>query len=1004
MSDASPFDRAAAILEKVERLPQEERTVTALRLAQGEPEVLALLEPMLAGLDEDSHVLDRPVLEGFTTFEQELAAFGDVEMPEQIAGYRLVRPIGEGGMGVVFEAQQSSPNRRVALKLLRGGLFDPSLLKRFEQETAVLGYLNHPGIAQVYEGGTAQVGATAQPFIAMELVQGVPIDEYARKQQLSVRARVRLLAELCDAVQHAHQKGVVHRDLKPVNVLVDAAGHVKVLDFGIARITASDFGATQGATSTGQIVGTLPYMSPEQVAGDLAAVDTRSDVYALGVIAYELFAGTRPIDVAGKSLPEAARLITEQEPKPLGVHGKEFRGDLETIVGKALRKDRELRYGSAGAMADDWRRFLHQEPILAHAPSRTYLLRKFVRRNPGLVLGIATLMILSIGFAIVTAIQNQRISTQRDLAERKNRLSWEVADFLVQLFDTARPSEARSKQLTARGLLDIGSQRIRNDVTADPELRSELLLVMARTYNALGVPNEAKPLLDEALAIRERLGLDPRGLADAKFEQAVLFSLQGNFEGAFNNLERLRADLPASESETDPLRFRVNKSLINVLMARQKRQEAMELAESHYEECLRLFGPDAFLTVKALALRGTTYEEMARFDDSLADLQKAQEGMAALRGKDSPDYISILRMLGDLYQHMEEPQKCIEVMEEALRLDRAVFGEDHPNVDEDLYLLASAVSDLGELDRALELFLEVYERDRRILGENHPYVGIDATEIADVYSNIGQYDLADEWYERGIAIQREAYPDDHLEIATTLSNFANHLHRSGQVERALELHREALAIRLAGLPADHPAVLSSHNAVAVMLGDLQRYDEAEPIFRDVLRLRREVLGRTPMVAGSMFTLAHNLNRQGRAAEALPLVEEAVEIFEEFHGPDHLDTARAWFFLGRLLLDLERYGEAQPLLEEALRVRQLRLVPGHKQIASVEFSLGHLWAGLGDWPKADGLFCESFRKLVHLPRRDVAYADGLWQRYLSFCQDRGVEPGCDLESMRAERGD
>ena len=999
MSESSPFDQAAEILERVEALPAEERTSTAVRLAEGRPEVLALLEPMLAGLQEEQQALERPVLQGLTGFEQGFAGFGEGERPEQIAGYRIVRPLGEGGMGIVYEAQQASPNRRVALKLLRGGLLDPSLLKRFEQETAVLGYLNHPGIAQVYEGGTAQVGAAAQPFIAMEFVQGEPIDRYAQNKRLSIRAKAALMADLCDAVQHAHQKGVVHRDLKPANVLVDERGGIKVLDFGIARIADTE----HGATSTGQVVGTLPYMSPEQVSGQGGIVDTRCDVYSLGVIAYELFGGVRPIDVAGMSLPEAARAITEQEPKALGSIFREGRGDLETIVGKALRKDREERYGSAGNLGDEWRRFLAREPILAHPPSRAYLLRKFVRRNPAWVAGMATFLALIIGFAAVTAVQNRRIAEQRDLAERKNRLSWEVADFLVELFEMSNPSEARSRQLSARGLLDLGSQRIRNNVTEDLELRSELLLVMARTYNALGVPDAAKPLLDEAVAIRAAEGFDAEGLVAAQYEQAVWFALQGRFDGALEKLETVIDSMESIGWPDAGFRLRVQKSRVNSLLGRQLRPAAMELAEATYAEAVETFGEDSIEALQALAMRGGTYEEMARFDEALADLQKARAGILQLRSEQSPEYIAVLRLLGSLYKHMELPAKCIEIMEEALRLDRIVFGEDHPNVDEDLYDLASALSDMGELDASLKLFQEVLERDRRILGEEHPYVGIDHTEIGDLYSHLGKYDFADEHYRIGIAIQRKAFPDDHLEIATTLNNFANHCQRSGNYERSLELHQEALRIRESQLPPGHPVVLSSHNAVGVLLGELGRYEEAEPRLRAVLEGRRKVYGRKPSVAGALFTVAHNLDRQDRPEEALPLVEEAIGIYEEFNGRDHLDTARAWFFHGRLLLKMERLPEAKDRMEEALRVRRMRLDGDHRYVAAVEFALGDVHFQLGNWEQAQRLCCRALKSLVHQPRPLERYLQQHWERFQAMCQEQGVEPPCDVPAMKAGRG-
>ena len=287
--------------------------------------------------------------------------------------YRVVRVLGEGGMGTVYEAEQDSPRRTVALKVIRPGLASPALLKRFTHEAQILGRLHHPGIAQVYEAGLADDG---QPFFAMEFIRGLPLDEYANRHGLDLTARVGLVARVCDAVQHAHDQGVIHRDLKPANILVEETGQPKVLDFGVARATDADLLTGAGLTRTGQLLGTPNYMSPEQVTADPAAIDHRADVYALGVILFELLAHRLPYQLENRPLAEAARLILEQDPPRLGSIDPELRGDVETIVAKALEKDPARRYPSAADLAADLRRWLAHEPILARPPSALYHLRQ----------------------------------------------------------------------------------------------------------------------------------------------------------------------------------------------------------------------------------------------------------------------------------------------------------------------------------------------------------------------------------------------------------------------------------------------------------------------------------------------------------------------------------------------------------------------------------------------------------------------------------------------------
>jgi WD40 repeat protein/tRNA A-37 threonylcarbamoyl transferase component Bud32 len=321
--------------------------------------------------------------------------------PERIGPFRLIRRLATGGMGAVYEASQDNPARRVALKVLRRELLSPDLLKRFQQEAQILGLLQHAGIAQIYEAGTVDTPEGPLPYFAMEFVDGRPLVAYADDERLDQPSRLGLLAKVCDAVQHAHERGVVHRDLKPDNVLVTPDGHPKVLDFGVARATDADIQAMTVVTEVGQIMGTLPYMSPEQVLGDPTAVNARSDVYSLGVMLYELLCGQRPHEFGRVSVPNAARIIREDTVTSLGSLDTRYKGDVEIIVGMALEKDVDRRYASAAELADDIRRHLSARPISAHAPSSFYQLKKFARRHRGLVTGVVVALVaLTVGLGL----------------------------------------------------------------------------------------------------------------------------------------------------------------------------------------------------------------------------------------------------------------------------------------------------------------------------------------------------------------------------------------------------------------------------------------------------------------------------------------------------------------------------------------------------------------------------------------------------------------------------
>jgi serine/threonine protein kinase len=446
--------------------------------------------------------------------------------PRRFGGYQIIRVLGEGGMGVVYEAQQDVPRRIVALKVVHPQRFSKSLMRRFELETEVLGRLEHPNIARIYEAGTVETELMLQPFFAMELVRGLTLNAHTQKERLDPAHRLELLATICDAVHHAHQKGVIHRDLKPGNILVDAAGEPKILDFGVARATDSDLQTTTLETSVGQLIGTLQYMSPEQAGGDPRELDIRSDIYSLGVIGYELLAERMPYSMEGRMLHDAIRAIQEEEPTRLGGMDRSLRGDVETIIAKAMEKEKSRRYQSASDFAADIRRYLHDEPVTARPASVSYQLRKFAKRNRVLVSGLAAVFLaLILGLITTTleakiarkariaadaAAEQEKIAKEHTLQSLRNEqsITHMLTDALVAPVD-------KGYNVTVLQAIKYIEPALKKQSDLPLEVRQSVRLAVAQTYTAYAQWDDAINEYRQALSERAIVAPpDDEGLAE----------------------------------------------------------------------------------------------------------------------------------------------------------------------------------------------------------------------------------------------------------------------------------------------------------------------------------------------------------------------------------------------------------------------------------------------------------------------------------------------------------
>jgi len=646
-----------------------------------------------------------------------------LQAPEKIGPYQIVRKIGEGGMGIIYEAEQESPKRRVALKVLKPGFVSRGMLRRFQHEAQILGQLQHPGIASIHEAGLAKGDAGKQPYFAMEFIEGSSLDEYVVTNDLSFRQRLELMARVCDAVHHAHQKGIIHRDLKPNNILVigadstsdsqsvtrsfsndnDPIGQPKVLDFGIARITETGDDLQTVHTEIGQMIGTLAYMSPEQVSGDRANLDTRSDIYALGVILYELLTGTRPIDVSIKSIPEAARLICEHSPPMVGSIHRKLRGDVETIVAKSIEKNPVRRYQSAAEFAADIRRFLVDQPIDARPASTFYQVRKFASRNRG-VFATASFAVIAIlsgsGLAILSAIEANR---EREEKNSALEVSDAVTNFLADTLAAASPKE-QGKGVLVKEVMDNAAQEVGKKFEDAPQVAAKIRLTIGRTYTALGDYAAAEEQLAAAIELwNNRPATDISEQLQARTALGEVYFYRGRADLAKSTFESVLEDARSELSSDDPELITYMHS-VGFMRMQQGRYEDAEALFNEAKRLVRLENDPRAIDLWAnLAL---LYTRTGRGDKAEPYYQKAIDASTKSRGADHPETLLISANLASLLIGQKKDDEAIELLEKTLEAQRRVLGRGHRQALITLNNIAYIYNRSSKSSKAIELLNE----------------------------------------------------------------------------------------------------------------------------------------------------------------------------------------------------------------------------------------------------------------------------------------------------------
>ena len=886
-------------------------------------------------------------------------AGAELEPGTRFGSYTVRSRLGQGGMGVVYRATQDRPERTVALKILRPGVATAQMLRRFEFEAEVLGRLAHPGIGAIYEAGTADTAMGPTPFFAMELVAGRPLDEHCLVHELSVRQRLDLVAQVADAVQHAHAKGVVHRDLKPANVLVGANGP-KVLDFGVARLTDERERAHTLATREGQLVGTLPYMAPEQVAGKPEEVDTRTDVYALGVIAYQLLAGRLPFELDGKTVYESTKIIVEREAPKLAQFDRALRGDVETIVAKAMARDRAERYQSAGALADDIRRYLRDEPIEARPPSTVYQLRKFARRNKAVVGGVvAVIVVLAAGVVVTSALLARAVRAERAAvvaqkeAETEASRAKQAGAFARTIITGIDPETAKDRDTTlVRELVADAERDLDDHPPTDPVVEADGRDMIGQAQAAIGEPVSGERNLLQAMylwkssvdagdhrladtaAALARLRIDQGRLAEAgaalddapadpsalpartrveiKNVRAQLAFMSGDAAGALAQLDGALADARASLGEDDDLTLDLRGNRALLLGMTQNFDEAEAEMRAVVDVATASRGP---ADAKTLILRNnlaTLYTQLGRFDDAERVFKGAVEDCERVFGPDHPETILTRFNRAIVFMELGAPDEALPRLESVFADAQRALGDDHPTTLRAMNALSNALRMTGDPDRARGVATKGLELAKRRLGEGSLEAARFASTLGIIASESGDLDEAERRYRASIDGLERTLGDRHSETLTIVSNLANVVRKAGRLDEAEPLARRALEGQVAARGEGSYEAMVAHNTLASLLLDAGRTAEALPHLRATAEAAK-----TQLPAGDANLPAMQL-RLGKALLELGKLDEAGEVLPGARdglaaalGEDHPLTKQADEALANLNAERGDRGNKEP---------------------------------------------------------------------------------------------
>ena len=892
----------------------------------------------------------------------------DSPAPLEVGPYKIVSTLGQGGMGTVYRARQSEPvKREVAVKVIRAGAGSKKILERFNAERQAVAMMDHPNIAKVLDAGAANTGS---PYFVMELVDGKTITEYCDQQKLGIPQRLELFLQVCNAVQHAHQKGIIHRDLKPGNILVgsyDGVATPKVIDFGLAKALdqAHQIQEKSRLTQFGNIVGTLRYMSPEQAGMDALDVDTRTDIYSLGVVLYELLTGTTPVESeteASRPILKVLDMVLNKEPQRpsdrLSSSGDSvssiteqrktnssklqsiLRGELDWVVMKALEKNRDRRYESAAAFASDIGRYLSGDVVQARPPSASYRVSKFVGKNRGLVAAVSTVAALLVAgiagtsyglFKANHSAKQARIAKQdaldkKALADRRAREAEtsqtrtnDVLNLVTGAFESVNPDFGADADISARELL-LQVEETLNSSTLDEQGRLQLLSTLTKSYIAIGEQASALSAAEEFYRLANEVhGDNNEQTFESRNLLARVYTETGKPEDAISLFERNLQIVEDNPDSTARALIGARQNMANAFFEGGQRQEALAILEESVPFARENLGTKDRDYLDGLSALALCHQRLGHLKQAIPMFEEVLQTYTEQFGDDHPDTLDSMNRLaialaenGDVEEALALHEKNVEVMVRRL-------GEDHPKSINAKTSLVSAYYSTQQIEKAIELGESVQAEIHAKFGEEHPLNLGTSNILALAYKRLGQFEESTQIQRELVALSVSIYGKDNIETIDAIGNLANHLAAGGQHAEALEMYEENLQRCRKSLGDEHPRTIFDLENLAILYASIGQFKKARPMMDEVLQRNTKLYGEGhKKLFHIKQKLAATYQRLGRLEEAIVMLEQLTNQMEEqqISSTDPISLV-ANQSLAQAYMEDNRYEEGVPLMEQTL---------------------------------------------------------------------------------------